>query len=112
MNRRTFLQASSLLTASHLLGKNLKPINKTLLPAQKNLVVIVSGLGFNPHAFKVSGDNLSSSPLIAQLKDHHNDLLEIELRLLEYFFFFQLYLSLWKQSHLRDLVEIQSTLNK
>ncbi|MEK6233325.1 MAG: DUF1552 domain-containing protein, partial [Planctomycetales bacterium] len=40
----------------------------------KNLVVVVNMLGYNQHTFNPRDDNLDSSPLLAQLKDHHGDL--------------------------------------
>ena len=40
----------------------------------KNLVIIVNMLGYNQHTFNPQADDLNSSPLLAQLKDHHGDL--------------------------------------
>ena len=40
----------------------------------KNLVIVVNMLGYNQHTFNPPADDLNSSPLLAQLKDHHGDL--------------------------------------
>ena len=40
----------------------------------KNLVIIVNMLGYNQHTFNPPADDLNSSPLLAQLQDHHGDL--------------------------------------
>ena len=49
------------------------PATKTPVTSAKNLVIIVNMLGYNQHTFNPPADDLNSSPLLAQLKDHHGD---------------------------------------
>jgi len=56
-------------TASRAGSSRIAPVTSA-----KNLVIVVNMLGYNQHTFNPPADDLNSSPLRAQLKDHHGDL--------------------------------------
>ena len=56
-------------TASRAGSSRIAPVTSA-----KNLVIVVNMLGYNQHTFNPPADDLNSSPLLAQLKDHHGEL--------------------------------------
>ena len=76
MNRAHFLKqlsyGSVLPALGHGMGFAESQGGKVL--SDKNLMIIVTNLGFNINTFTPKNDKLESSPLVDRLKDHYNDL--------------------------------------
>ncbi len=76
VNRRGLLQSFAgigTLAAMNPLGSALAaPSSPSLVRSSKNLVIVVNMLGYNEHTFNPLTTDLGSSPLVKELRDHHD----------------------------------------